>query len=54
MCKTEDKKGKAAPEPNKKSDFDAAAGRGVYTSGSWRKAVSYSPPTAAPGSEALD
>ena len=36
LCKSEDKKGKAAQEPTMKSNFETAAGRGVYTSGCWR------------------
>ena len=37
LCKSEDKKGKAAQEPTMKSNFETAAGRGVYTSRFWRK-----------------
>ena len=54
LCKSEDKKGKAAEEPTMKSNFEAAAGSGVYTSRSWRQAFCLLRSTAVPGSEALD
>ena len=53
LCKSEDKKGKAAQEPTMKSNFETVVGRGVYTSGSWRKAVTYSAPLLYPGQRHL-
>ena len=49
LCKSEYKRGKAAPEPKTNTNFDTVAGRGVYTSGYWRKAVTYSAPLLYPG-----
>ena len=55
LCKSEDKKGKAAPEQKMKTKFETAAGRGVYASRYWRKAVTYSAPLLYPTkSEAVD
>jgi hypothetical protein len=53
LCKSEDKKGKAAQEPTMQSNFESAVGRGVYASGSWRKTVSYSAPLLYPGQRHL-
>ena len=53
LCKSEDKKGKAAQEPTMKSNFETVVGRGVYTSGCWRKAWSYSVPLLCSGHERL-
>ena len=53
MCKSEDKKGKAAQEPTMKSNFKTDAGRGVYTSRYWRMAVTYSAPLLYPGQRHL-
>ena len=53
MCKSEDKKGKAAQEPTMKSNFETVVGRGIYTSGYWRKAVTYSAPLLYPGQRHL-
>ena len=44
MCKSEDKKGKAAQEQRMKSNFNTAAGKGVYATRIGRKALSYSVP----------
>ena len=52
MCKSEYKRGKAA-EQHMETDFETVVGRGVYTRGSWRKAVTYSDPLLYPGQKLL-
>ena len=42
MCKSEDKRGKAAPEQTMNTNFETAAGKGVHTSKYWGKSVTYS------------
>ena len=53
MCKSEDKRGKAAPEQQIKTNFETSSGRGVYTSGRWGKSLSYSVPLLYPGQRLL-
>ena len=53
MCKSEDKRGKAAPEQQIKTNFETSAGRGVYTSGRWGKSLNYSVPLMYPGQKLL-
>jgi len=53
LCKSEDKRGKAAPEQQIKTNFETSAGRGVYTSGRWGKSLSYSVPLLYPGQSFL-
>ena len=54
MCRSEDKRGKAAQEPTMKSNFETVVGRGVYTPGIWRKGFELFRSTAVLGSEAPD
>ena len=53
LCKSEDKRGQAAPEQKMQINFETVAGRGVYTSGRWGKVVSYSLPLLYPGQQFL-
>ena len=53
LCEREDKRGKAAPGQQIKTNFETSAGRGVYTSGRWGKSVSYSVPLMYPGQKFL-
>ena len=53
LCKSEEKKGKAAQAPTMKSNFSTHVGRGICTSGSWRKAATYSAPLLRPGQRHL-
>ena len=53
LCKSEDKRGKAAPEQQIKTNFETSVGRGVYTSGRWGKSLSYSVPLLFPGQALL-
>ena len=53
LCKSEDKRGKAAPEQQIKTNFETSVGRGVYTSGRWGKSLNYSVPLLYPGQRFL-
>ena len=53
MCKSEDKRGKAAPEQQIKTNFETFVGRGVYTSGRLGKSLHYSVPLLYPGQRFL-
>ena len=53
MFKSEDKRGKAAPEQQMNTNFETAAGRGVYTSRRWGKSLKYSIPLLYPGQHFL-
>ena len=53
LCKSEDEMGKAAPEQQMNTNFETAAGKGVYTSRRWGKALSYSAPLLYPGQPLL-
>jgi hypothetical protein len=52
LCKSEIKRGKAAPEQDMKTNFETA-GKGVYTSGRWGKSLNYSVPLLYPGQRLL-
>jgi hypothetical protein len=53
LCKSEDKRGTAAPEQRMKTKFETAAGKGVYTSRRLGKYLNYSVPLLYPGQRFL-
>ena len=54
LCRSEDNKGKAAPEQNMKTNFETVVGRGVYTRGFLEKACNLLRSIAVPRSEVAD
>ena len=53
LCKSENKRGKAAPEQQINTNIETSVGRGVYTSGRWGEVFELLRSTVVPGSEVL-